>query len=373
MKKIGWFVPVFALVACGSSANGSADGASAVVVNPSGTDKPGAIQIVLPDALNGASVGALWVDQKVATVGQVVDQLAVGKHTVVVNGCSTSVDVQAATTSTVTLGAVRFKAPAESTLGLTTTSADPHLAFGANATLGDFRLVADKCNQAFVHLGAPSAVIAGTYSAGWGFGDGTDAFTVGEGVMVDVDLGSPSGRRMARIVAPASRDRPDPEPQNDLGVDGEEATYGNAGWGVVDGDQHVRLPAVVIAPAPGSALVIGTRSPTKKLSFSLPFVVGTVPLDLDTGSMHAYSIGRIDVTNVTVSLGDGTTRLSPGNWTLSNASAVITYFNFAQGETTGGAPTEHGIDVWPGTYTLTTQYTTAEAGMKTDTKTVVVQ
>jgi hypothetical protein len=369
---------ITALTACSSASDGTGTGEADVTVHPVGTDLPGSIVVAYPSNLSAAGAvfdhnGFVLVDGKTTAVNSVVSGLPVGPHTVTVNGCTTSVTVQSSQTTTVTLGAFKYTLPKDPTFGLTAVGNSPIAELdGSNITSSvgksqAFHLESCTGVQSVPTDGQVWAVLPGSYSAVWGYNDGTTKVDVPSGQVTSFDLGAPAGRRLVRMHAPSSRDLPDLQVEQ---LETVQIRYENGGWLVGDSSQPY---GVSVGVSPGATLVIGTRTPDKKISVRLPFTTTLRDLPLTQDGFSEQSVGRLDVTDVMVTLSDGSSKTYAGAWSPQAQDATVA-FNFVpvDGARSDGAPTQKGLDVWPGTYVVRTDYVTVEEGQKTDTQTVVV-
>ncbi len=204
---------------------------------------------------------------------------------------------------------------------------------------------------------------AGAHLFTWGFGDGV-RLDAKAGVTTRLDIWDYSQRRVARIVAPASRDLPD-------GCsDKAKATLRlvNAWGDVFPGVDpwHIDLKA-------GSSFDIGQHPDAVKLLYKvddLPIALALPCLRqrrVALGALGAgpadFHIGRLDVDHVDVTMGDGSVKQVPGTYQVyADGAAMLTE----------KLPTGTGIDLFAGSYSLVVEYPTSAGTTATSKQSITI-
>ncbi len=323
-----------ALAGCTGASDATGTDEAFETVHPGGSDKPGAIVVRLPPGFDETSVSQLAIDNNAVHSGDVIAGLSVGNHSVRVNGVTDrAVLVESNKTTEYLLAAVQVVLPAEPTFGLNASEDGLEPVMSQRGSNLLHLSLGDQSGESIIKPDAGRLHILphGHVIASWGYGDGIELDAPG-GMTTLLPLGSTKDRHLLRIHAPKSRDFPNVATQPNVWV----LQYWTGG----------NQPVTKVSVPTGTTLLIGQAEHPAfgenrmKISLKLPFFPDRdMALSVEPGSPALdQSIGRIDVADVTVTKGDGSTELRPGTFTLKGAANTFQ---------TTSIPTSTGADVWP--------------------------
>ncbi len=216
----------------------------------------------------------------------------------------------------------------------------------------------ETSTRAGVLLGRQTAAVphaAGTFgyaldylttTSAWGSGAGGSSSvlldkvegSVAEAGTASVDLCDVSGRAKLRLLPPPQRELPD-YPGN--GYTLNIRSNGRAETRKILTAPSFAKPVLVFAAPPANAdatYVLDVGSKDARLS---------VPLAPPSQPMKEIQLGRLDVADVEVTKPDGTKVMVAGTFRVTSAARDV-YFD--------RLPTGHGLDLFPGTYTVEVTY-----------------
>lgn len=355
LRSIPLALLFFTTFACGGGEDtSSGENEGATVINPTGNDAPAQLVVTVPAGAH-AEASKVGFASKTVDLGQALGPIPLGQQTFTL---STQTPLyQSSITSTAVF-----------TAGKTTTVAAAALlpkAVGGPRTMGlekDFTDWRIRIGQGVLDRSADGTkgipILAGTYEINFGIGaiDGVPV-TVAAGETKSVVLTDMSARRVTRIQAPASRDRP----STACGNNG--TTYNISTTGAGQNMAKVDL-------APGEAIDVGV-SPhydTGRYHIAAPgwARIVDVPIGNRGAGPLVWTLGRIDVTDVQINGGS----LVKGHYQIYQANA--------NGDRVGNPflscepATETGVDVPPGKWRVEVSYPSVDSGTKVDVHVVDV-
>ncbi|MFO0674732.1 MAG: hypothetical protein U0235_34805 [Polyangiaceae bacterium] len=325
----------------------------ATVINPAGNDAPAQLVVTVPSGVTVEPTKVTYAN-KTVDLGQSLGPIPLGQQAFTLSTDSPLYHSSVPSTA-------KFEA------GKTTTIAAAALfpkAIGGPRTIGlekdlitnwQIRILSGVLDRsADGTKGVP--LLAGDYEVNYGMGglDGV-SFKVAPGEKKSVVLTDPATRRIARIQAPASRDRP-------------STACGNGGtaYNVSSGSSY----AARVDLAPGETVDVGVslRNEGARYRISAPAWAGIVdvPLGERGAGPKVYALGRIDVTDVQINGGPlvkGTYQIYPATASGDRAGGAFLSCN---------AATETGVDVPPGKWRVEVSYPSVDSGTKIDVHVVDV-
>ncbi len=369
--------------ACGSPAGSDTTtpaGASAeeVVVKPVGGDHPGSLLVTLPaNAPNGLFAYTLWVSKMTAGVASMPSPIGINQPNKLASGtyCLTLVTTEYNSTATVSdkfqdctiqvspkqtttypLSVVTFKKGATVTLGV-----DPVDAFTSTMILSSLKGGDGKTTTFGDSYGINAVRPAGNYHYAFGLFDGVDG-KVAAGAVQAVDVSSLAQRRSLVVTASVPT-----FPSYNGNQTAQLVVKAVKGAAFAQVGFHV--------PYGTGAVLVGEyddHTPVGTYTLELNGDYLEVALSATAGAAStAFAVQRIDVDDVAVDRDDGSTVATSGTYAIdrvmTGAGGATVYKNIVQ-----RAPTKTGVDVFPGSYRITTTYRTTEAGFQNSVDTVTV-
>lgn len=350
---------LFAVACSQGAADDSGQDEGATVIEPDGTDNPGKLMVSTPNGAADPTTFKLDNAPTARPLGQLVDGLKVGAHTVTLETRGTnytvttaaSIAVAAGQTAVVTPGLVRVDARTTArTFGLGKDATDSQIQVLNGTNLGTVAPTSDGSSA--------MAVIGSGFEVNFGISN-IDGIAVAPqaGNTQQITLSGNAGRRISRIQAPASRDMPP----------------ANCGWqkdvymvsiNASGGQRSVTL-------APGETIDFGTSPRFDNYHYYLQANAWQSSVDIPIGQRGAgpelTKLGRIDVDDVLI---NSTQPRVKGTYQIYRANP--------DGSAKGGGllscspSTKTGVDLLPGKYRVEVSYSTIEAGLKTDVHVVDV-
>ena len=369
-RPLVWIL-VATSAACAASNTESSSSESGITVTPTGSDTPGQLMITVPAGVpyfgyyTGTSTQSFRLDSDgpflvpnmpvpvttgVHVVFDVHSQVEPSGVQSLVQAGRANVTVEDHALTTLRLGGVSFiRGGADPVLGV-----DGPGVIGADEPVGTLRQGAVIETMTTI-----TAKTWGAWHYDFGLFDGADA-TVLPGVLTALDVNGRANRKQLRILAPATRALPD------AACSGLRIAASRPGPNGGVRQLHGAMPgnAPVVLPA-GSALVIGEYS----IGDIAPATYETTPIPLSIvlgpvgGEPATLQLERIDVTDVAVRQGDGTTATVHGRYALDQITTVA---GADVVKRICDAETATGVDVGPGRYRLVVSYDTVESGTKQD-------
>ncbi len=328
------------------------------VLNPSGNDLAGTLLVTVPPAPASMAPLSLTVDgsQGAAVTANTAKQLSSGKHCLTLDSNGRSVDcsvtIASSATVVVDLGIIQYAPLKRSTYGL-------HFAPGIGASAPSF-----KSSDHLDTLSSIAARLPGTYHFSFGLFDGVDLpIRGGSSQAIDFDSSdSLAQRRLAEIQDPVRNfpgrcGNPSADPVYELSA----SRNGGSTGGVFSASAGAHYIVGDFVGDNGRSVITIKIDGTQ---------IGTVATAAPGAPPAILAIGRIEIDDVAVTQSSGAIVKVPGLYTIERATTsngVKTFENLCV-----QMPTKSGVDVLPGTYRVTTTYSTVEAGKKTVVQSVTV-
>lgn len=356
------------------------------ILDPDGTDNPPRLTVKLPtiepedqellDKSNNFGFKDSFNPEDLAQNGEASRIGSRGKNCISIEGSlknTKCISLGAGEVGVITLGALKIVPPSIWTFGLHGTidvSDDNDTGMEAS---GYFNYTAYKIKY----------LIPGSYHISFGMHDGMD-FVIEEGKVTVVDLNSLEQRRAVIIHAP------------------KEKAYSNGGcqgehflrWfkeGTSDDERYGNLFSKTLNDRrqgePGDAVLVGIYGGAKlrhpeKIGFLYRNLfssdrsdywgepIGPFYSDNAGEEPRHYQMGRLDISDVKVTNGDGSTNLVAGKYFIEREVGPGKWEELICSRY--GIATKTGFDVTPGKYRVKTKYNTVESGEKESVKEITI-
>jgi hypothetical protein len=343
------------LVACTSDAGAQdviGEDESEHRTKPKGPDNgPGSVTVVAPPVVPGTTLASvtLWAQLTVqGALGVPFTGLRAGAFTLLLVSednneaayvASMQMNVAANEVKTIELGGITTRgAGGPATLGIQSGAVASITPNAPGLAISRLSFAAQATSAAT----KTTPVLPGEYVLSYGLADGVVA-NVQAGKSVSVDLRDYAQRRVARIV-PAAKELPDACPRG--------AGMGTVIYGHSSRTEAMSFPLTEPTEVGVNDRIVAVRNalrPDYKLN--LPCV--TLQPRIELGALGAgpkdLKLGRLDVDDVEVTMGDGSKKTVRGTYRVFDATGttMILLQQF---------PTNTGIDLPPGTYKVRVEY-----------------
>jgi hypothetical protein len=200
----------------------------------------------------------------------------------------------------------------------------------------------------------------GRHFLAWGLGDG-QTIDVEPGKVTSAKLASPKGRRLARIV-PATRELPNGcTSQPNAIFTAQVSSYLGSYWGNGRFPEHVQDSLATPLVLGQNDAVLDEAAAVKRITLyetyradgiimTLPCTTGVrVPLGAVGAGAATFELGRVDVDDVEITKPNGSKESRRGSFSIWDETKT-------KQVTTQWIPTNTGLDLPPGKYTLVVAY-----------------